>query len=90
MYDAELRKKAIDKIFERLNGLTYVDMKLTTYYGKPFLKLGDKIRIYTNETDYFDTYLLKHNFTFAINYWLFVLILSFVLLINLHYFQVYS
>ena len=56
--------EAIEAIWNRVKVFTYVYTKLTTYYGKPFLKLGDKIRIYTNETDYFDTYLLKHNFTF--------------------------
>ena len=45
---AEIRKQAIEKIFERLNGLTYVDCKLTTYYGKPFLKVGSKIKIETD------------------------------------------
>lgn len=64
LYNAEERMEAIEAIWNRVKGFTYVDTKLTTYYGKPFLKLGDKIRIYTNETDYFDTYLLKHNFTF--------------------------
>lgn len=63
LYDAELRKKAIDKIFERLNGLTYVDMKLTTYYGKPFLKMGSKIKIET-DNGFLETYVLKHQFTF--------------------------
>lgn len=64
LYNAELRELAITEIWNRVKGLKYVDCKLTTYYGTPFLKLGSKIRIYTNLTDYFDTYVLKHNFTF--------------------------
>lgn len=64
LYSAELRQQAITNIWNRVKGLTYVDCKLTSYYGKPFLKIGDKIRIYTSETDYFDTYVLKHNFTY--------------------------
>lgn len=64
LYNAELRKQAINAIWNKVKGMKYVDCKLTTYYGKPFLKLGDKIRIYTNNTEYFDTYVLKHNFTY--------------------------
>ena len=64
LYNDSLREQAINNIWNRVNGLKYVDCKLTTYYGKPFLKLGNKIRIYTSETDYFDTYVLKHKFTY--------------------------
>ncbi|MEI3530069.1 MAG: hypothetical protein V8Q75_03215 [Bacilli bacterium] len=64
LHDAELRQQAITNIWNRVKGMKYVDCKLTTYYGKPFLKLGDRIRIYTSENEYFDTYVLKHNFTY--------------------------
>lgn len=64
LYNDSLREQAINNIWNRVNGLKYVDCKLTTYYGKPFLKLGNKIRIYTSDTDYFDTYVLKHKFTY--------------------------
>lgn len=64
LYDAELRQQAIQALWNKIHNLTYVDCKLTTYLGKPFLKIGDKIRIYTNDNDYFDTYVLKHNFTY--------------------------
>ena len=63
LYNTELRQQAITTIFNRLNGLKYVDCKLTTYYGKPFLKIGSKIRI-NSKGSYFDTYVLKHNFTY--------------------------
>lgn len=64
LYNADLRQQAITAIWNRVKGMKYVDCKLTTYYGKPFLKLGDKIRIYTSDTEYFDTYVLKHNFKY--------------------------
>lgn len=64
LHNAELRQQAINYIWNRVKGMKYVDCKLTTYYGKPFLKLGAKIRIYVNDIDYFDTYVLKHNFTY--------------------------
>ena len=64
LHNADLRQQAITDIWNRIKGMKYVDCKLTTYYGKPFLKLGDYIRIYTSETEYFDTYVLKHNFTY--------------------------
>lgn len=64
LYNAESREQAIIDIWNRVKGMKYVDCKLTTYYGKPFLKLGNKIRIYISENEYFDTYVLKHNFTY--------------------------
>lgn len=64
LYNAELRQQAITAIYNRLDGLKYVDSKLVCYYGKPFLKIGDKIRIYVDNENYFDTYVLKHNFTY--------------------------
>lgn len=64
LHNAELRNQAITAIWNRVNGMKYVDCKLTTYYGKPFLKLGNSIRIYTSDTDYFDTYVLKHIFSY--------------------------
>ena len=64
LYNAELRKQAINAIWNKVKGMKYVDCKLTTYYGKPFLKLGNKIRVYISETEYFDTFVLKHNFTY--------------------------
>ena len=64
LHNAELRQQAITSIWNKVKGMKYVDCKLTTYYGKPFLKLGDRIRIYTSSTKYFDTYVLKHNFAY--------------------------
>ena len=64
LYNSELRQQAITAIYERLDGLKYIDSKITCLYGKPFLKIGDKIRIYTGANTYIDTYVLKHNFTY--------------------------
>lgn len=64
LHNAELREQAITTIWNHVKGMKYVDCKLTTYYGKPFLKLGDRIRVYTSEEEYFDTYALKHQFTY--------------------------
>ncbi|MBO7614783.1 MAG: hypothetical protein J6T15_03710 [Bacilli bacterium] len=64
LYDEDLREAAINGIWAKVNGLTYVDCKITTYTGKPFLKIGNKIRVYTDTNEYFDTYVLKHNYTY--------------------------
>ena len=64
LYTEELRTQAIQAIYDKLDGLTYYDIKLTTPYGKPFLKVGNKIRINTNESQVYDTYVLSHTFTF--------------------------
>lgn len=60
----QLRQQALTDIWERVHNLQYVDCELTTYTGKPFLPIGSKIRIYTDEEEYFDTYVLQHQFTF--------------------------
>jgi len=64
LYNETLRVQAIQAIYNKLDGLTYYDLKLTTPYGKPFLKIGDKIRINTNESQVYDTYVLTHTFTY--------------------------
>ena len=64
LYNSTLRQQAMTAIFNRLSGLKYVDSKITCYYGKPFLKIGNKIRIYKDSENYFDTYVLKHNFIY--------------------------
>lgn len=64
LFTEDLKWQAINKIWERVKGLTYTDCKLTSYYGKPFLKVGQKIRVHTNDGRVFDTYVLKHTFTY--------------------------
>ena len=64
LYNATKRQAALSAIWAKVHNLQYVDCKLTTQLGKPFLHIGDKIRVYTSENDYFDTYILKHKFTY--------------------------
>ena len=64
LYNEMLRNQAIEAIYNKLDGLTYYDLKLTTPYGKPFLEIGNKIRINTNENQVYDTYVLTHTFTY--------------------------
>lgn len=64
LYTEELRKKAINGIWDRIKGFTYTDCKLTSYTGKPYLKRGNKIRIQDIDETYFDTYVLSHIFTY--------------------------
>lgn len=64
LYNADKRQEALTSIWNRVNGLTYTQYELTTYTGKPFLKSGNKIRIYTDENVYIDSYILENEFTF--------------------------
>ncbi len=59
-----LRTQAIDNIFERIKGFTYVDCKITSYTGMPYLKRGNKIKVQDSDGTYFDTYVLTHTFTY--------------------------
>lgn len=75
LYTPELRQQAITAIWNKVHNLTYVDCELETYYGKPFLKIGDKIRVKYETTELvnneetivehqFDTYVLTHTFKY--------------------------
>lgn len=64
LYNSDLRQQAITAIFNRVNGLKYIDASIITYYGKPFLAIGSKIRIYKDDTNYIDSYVLNHKFTY--------------------------
>ena len=64
LYNETLRQQAITAIWNKVHNLSYVDCELTSYCGKPFLKIGSKIRIITGENEYIDTYVLQHIFTF--------------------------
>lgn len=64
LYTQTLREQAIRAIYNKLLDFRYYDLSLTTYYGKPFLQVGDKIRVNTNEGNVYDTYILKHTFTY--------------------------
>lgn len=64
LYNEEKREEALLPIWNKVNGLTYTECSLTTYTGKPFLKKGSKIRIYKDEENYIDSYVLQHQFKF--------------------------
>lgn len=63
-YTPELRKRALDSIWKNLKGLTYVDCRIESYTGLPYLNAGDKITVEDDEGNFFDTYVLKHTFTY--------------------------
>lgn len=57
---AQEREAVIDNIYNVLHGLTYLPVEIN-YYGYPWLKLGNKIKVKdTNDTEYI-TYIMKHN-----------------------------
>lgn len=60
----ELRKKAMDGIYNKLNGFKYVNYELISHTGKPYLEKGNKISIEDMDGNYFDTYVLNHTFTY--------------------------
>lgn len=64
LYNQQLREQALPAIFDKLDGFEYYDIKLTTPYGKPFLKVGNKIRINTVDNKIYDTYVLTHEFIY--------------------------
>lgn len=64
LYTQALREQAIQGIYNKLLGFQYYDLSLTTLYGKPFLEVGNKIRVNTNEGNIYDTYILSHTFTY--------------------------
>lgn len=64
LYTEELRNQAIDNIWNKVKGLTYVDCQITSSLGKPYLQVGQKISVEDEDGSYFETYILKHNFTY--------------------------
>lgn len=57
---AQEREAVIDNIYNVLHGLTYLPVEIN-YYGYPWLKLGNKIKVKdTNDTEYI-TYIMGHN-----------------------------
>ena len=64
LYNQEKRTEALTAIWNKVNGLTYVECTLKTALGKPFLKIGNKIRIYTDTNEYFDSYVLQNEFKY--------------------------
>ena len=60
----ELRTKYIDNLWNKIKGFTYVDCKITSYTGKPHLRVGSKISVQDDDGSFFETYVLKHNFKY--------------------------
>jgi hypothetical protein len=56
---AEEREAVINGIFNALNGLTYLPIELS-YYGYPWLKLGDKIKVKDKNDKEYITYVMEH------------------------------
>lgn len=56
---AEEREAVINGIFNVLNGLTYLPIELS-YYGYPWLKLGDKIKVKDKNDKEYITYVMEH------------------------------
>lgn len=56
---AEEREAVINGIFNTLNGLTYLPIELS-YYGYPWLKLGDKIKVKDKNDKEYVTYVMEH------------------------------
>lgn len=55
---AEEREAVINGIFNVLNGLTYLPIELS-YYGYPWLKLGDKIKVKDKSDKEYVTYVME-------------------------------
>jgi hypothetical protein len=64
LYNATKRQEALTAIWNKVNGLTYTECTLTTYTGKPFLKKGSKIRVYLDNENYIDSYVLQNEFKY--------------------------
>ena len=64
LYTEELRTEAIGNIWNRIKGFTYINYKLISYVGRPYWRKGNKVRIEDNEGNYFDSYIINHDFTY--------------------------
>lgn len=60
---AEEREKVIDAIWNEVKGLSYLAFK-TTYYGFPYLDIGDKINIVDTKDTSHVSYILNHKFIY--------------------------
>ena len=60
----ELRQQAIIGIWNRIKGFKYVDCKIISYTGMPYLTRGKKIRIEDTDGTFFETYVMVHKFKY--------------------------
>lgn len=57
------REKVIQAIWENIKGLKYLPFS-TTYYGFPYLDVGDMIKIYDIKDNEYISYVFNHEFTY--------------------------
>lgn len=57
------REKVIDAIWDKLKGIEYLPFE-TTYYGFPYLDVGDKITVYDIKDNIYESYVFNHTFTY--------------------------
>lgn len=60
---AEEREKVIDEIFIKINGLKYIPINCS-YYGYPYLDVGDAITLLDTKDVEYSTYILNHKFKY--------------------------
>lgn len=61
--DEEEREKVIDAIFDKLKGLKYTPIT-SSYYGFPYLDIGDAITILDSKNVEYSTYIFNHKFKY--------------------------
>ena len=54
------REEVINNIYNALHRLTYLPVEIN-YYGYPWLKLGDKIKVKDTKDNEYTTYIMEHN-----------------------------
>lgn len=57
------REKVIQEIWKNIKGVKYLPFS-TTYYGFPYLDVGDKIKIYDTKDNEYTSYVFNHIFTY--------------------------
>lgn len=57
---AQEREEVINNIYNALHGLTYLPVEIN-YYGYPWLKLGDKIKVKDTKDIEYTTYVMEHD-----------------------------
>ena len=61
--DSVEREKVIQAIWDNIKGLKYLPFS-TTYYGFPYLDVGDMIKIYDTKDNEYISYVFNHEFTY--------------------------
>lgn len=63
LIDNTEREKVIQEIWKNIKGVKYLPF-LTTYYGFPYLDVGDKIKVYDTKDNEYTSYVFNHIFTY--------------------------